>query len=61
MNIHEGKGSTLYIYHARIQKVLSEVDQPWRFSLFAFLGREDPKTTISGPSSARERNAISFK
>ena len=31
------------------------------FVLFSFLvdeGREDPNTTISGPSSARQRNAI---
>ena len=24
------------------------------------MGREDPKTTINGPSSARQRNAISM-
>ena len=42
-----------YIFdgHARIQKILSEwalVDEE----------REDPNTSISGPSSARQRNAI---
>ena len=31
--------------------------------LFVFLveGREDPSTTISGPSSARQRNAIKWR
>ena len=42
----------LYNY-ARIQKVVS-------FATFFLVdeGREDPNTTISGPSSARQRNAI---
>ena len=40
--------------HARIQKVLSEGSN---FFLVDD-GREDPKTTKSGPSSARHRNAV---
>ena len=44
------------LIHARIQKI-----QLWLFFFFCFLadeGREYPNTTISGPSSARQRNAI---
>ena len=54
-------------HHARIQKVLSEgVQLNKRFFFFVFLfcvfdeGREEPSTTISGPSSARQRNAIKW-
>ena len=43
--------------HMRIQKVLSEEVQLWHFFLVDE-GREDPNTTISGPWSARQRNAI---
>ena len=55
--------------HAWIQKVLPVVVQPFDvFFLFFFFfvfflvheGREDPGTTISGPSSARKRNAIKW-
>ena len=46
--------------HARIQEVLSEGVQVWeRFSfLLVDEGREDANTTLSGPSSAHQRNAI---
>ena len=47
--------------HAQIQKLLSEEVQLW-WGFFFFLGaegREDPNTTISGPSLTRQRNAIS--
>ena len=43
--------------HAPIQKVLSEGSN-FDKAFFVFLvdeGREDPRTTISGPSSARQR------
>ena len=40
--------------HVRIQKVLSEGVQ----ILTTNQARKDPNTTISGPSSARQRNAI---
>ena len=48
------------IIHARIQKVLSKGIQLWqRLSLFKVDGgSEDPCPTLSGPSSARQRNAI---
>ena len=42
----------VYAFHARIQNVLSEWVQ-----LF-YERREDPDTTKSGSSSARQRNAI---
>ena len=47
--------------HARIQEVLSEGVQLSQSFIIIFLvdeGREDPNTIISGPSSARQRNAI---
>ena len=47
-------------HHARIHKVLSEGVQLCNSDgLFLFdEGREDPDTTKSGASSARQRNAI---
>ena len=47
--------------HARIQNVLSEGGSKFVFFFFIFSideGREDPNATISGPSLARQRNAI---
>ena len=46
--------------HARIQKVLSEGSNFNFLCLFSFFdeGRKDSNTTISGPSTARQRNAI---
>ena len=46
------------ILHARIQKVLSEGVKLLFFFFLVDEGREDPKNTKSGPSSARQRNAI---
>ena len=43
--------------HARIQKILSEGVQLLRFFLVDE-SWEDPNTTLCGPSSARQRNAI---
>ena len=43
--------------HARIKKVLSEGSNSDTVFL-AYEGREDSNTTISGPSSAPQRNAI---
>ena len=43
--------------HALTQKVLSEGVQLWQRALVKDEGREDPNTTISGPSTARQRNA----
>ena len=51
----DGLNIVTYTAHARIQNVLSEGVQLWqRF----FSWWEDQNTTISGPSSARQRNAI---
>ena len=52
----------LISHHVRIQKVLSEGVQ-LNFDVFlcflvVYEGREDPNANISGPSSARQRNAI---
>ena len=44
--------------HARIQKVLTEGSAFDNVSFLVVEGREDPNTTISGPSSARQQNAI---
>ena len=49
--------------HAQIQKVLSELGSNFDKFLCCFLvdhdeGREDLNTTISGPLSACQRNAI---
>ena len=53
--------------HARIQNVLSRgsnFDNVFFFFFYSFFsslvneGREDQNTTISGPSSARQQNAI---
>ena len=44
--------------HARIQKVLTEGSTFDNVSFLVVEGREDPNTTISGPSSVRQRNAI---
>ena len=45
--------------HARIQKSFVRGDQTLTtFLLFFNEGRDDPNTTISGASSARQRNAI---
>ena len=44
--------------HARIQKVLSEGGPTLTTFFLVDEGREDPSTIISGPSSARQRNAI---
>ena len=45
-------------FHERIQKVLSDrVQIRRRFSLVDE-GIDDPNTTINGPPSARQRNAI---
>ena len=41
----------------RIQKVLSEGVQIFDNVFLAVKGREDPNSTISGPSSVRQRNA----
>ena len=48
--------------HARSQIALSEGPgvQLWRVCFQFDDGRKDPNTTISGPSSARQRNAISM-
>ena len=51
--------------HARIKKFCqrgSNFDNVF-FVLFFLIdeGREDPSTTISGPSSARQRNAIKWR
>ena len=51
------------IVHVRIQKVLSEGSKfdNVSFLFYFFLiddGIEDPNTTINGPPSARQRNAI---
>ena len=55
------------IYHAWIHKVLSEgVQHEQRVFLFVFffgggavgVGDQERDTTLSGPSSARQRNAI---
>ena len=43
--------------HARMQKVLSEGSTFDKDFLLVFDRREDPNTTISGPSSVRQRNA----
>ena len=47
--------------HAQIQKVLPEgVQLLQRFFFFSLMSdeeRKDPNTTISGPSTARQRNA----
>ena len=43
------------IMHAQIQKVLSEGSN---FDIHE--GREDPNTTISGPSLASQRNTIKW-
>ena len=45
--------------YARIQKVLSEWVLLWQRFLVGE-GREDPNTTISGPASVRQRNAIKW-
>ena len=47
--------------HARIQKVLSEGVQHSQRFFKLMRGREDPNTTINGPSSARQRNAIKWR
>ena len=46
--------------HLSIQKILSE---GLNFDNFYLVdeGKEDPNTTISGSSSARQRNAISWR
>ena len=45
--------------HARIQKVLSEGPKFDNVFLVGE-GKEDPNNTINGPSSARQRNAVSL-
>ena len=57
---------TLELAHARIQKVLSEgvqLRQRFFFVLFFLVDvvREDPSTTLSGPSSACQQNAINWR
>ena len=42
----------------RIQKVLPEGSNTYKGFFLFFFRREDPNTTISGPSLARQRNAI---
>ena len=47
--------------HLRIQRVLSENFDNVFFFFFFFKfdeGNKDPNTTISGPSTGRQRNAI---
>ena len=44
--------------HARIQKVLLEGVQLWQRLFFVLFFCEDPNTAKSGPSSARQRDAI---
>ena len=48
----------IMINHRLIQKVLSEGVQLWQSFFSVAEGREDPNTTISGSSSARQQNAI---
>ena len=64
MVVHEhhksdlSEGSDEFVHFARIQKVLPEGSD---FDSVFFLVdevRDDPNTTISGPTSARQRNAI---
>ena len=43
---------------ARIQKVLSEGVQIWERFFLDDEEIKDPNTTINGPSSARQQNAI---
>ena len=47
----------IYEIHARIQKVLSEGVQLWQLFL-ADEGKKAQNTSLSGSSSARQRNAI---
>ena len=51
--------------HARIQKVfLGGGVQLWQRILLFFLvdeGRENPNTTLRGPSFARQRNKMAFR
>ena len=47
--------------HARIHKVLTEGSTFDNVSFLVVEGREDPNTTISGPSSVRQRNLAPFK
>ena len=51
------KGWLGHIRHARIQKILSGESNFDNFFLVDE-GREDSNTTINGPSSTRQRNAI---
>ena len=46
-------------FHARIQNVLSKGVQLLHFLVYE--GREDPNTTLSGSSSAHQRNAIYWR
>ena len=55
------EGSDEFAHFARIQKALPEGSDFDNVFLFFFLvneGRDDPNTTISGPTSACQRNAI---
>ena len=63
MHVHHksdlSEGSDEFAHFARIQKVLPEGD--FDNVIFFFLvdeGRDDPNTTISGPTSALQRKAI---
>ena len=51
------EGSDEFAHFPRIQKVLPEGSD---FDVFFLVdeGSDDPNTTISGPTSARQRNAI---
>ena len=49
-----------YVDHARIQKVMSGGSN-CEFFFLIDEGREDPNTTLSGPSSALQRNAIKWR
>ena len=50
-----------YDIHALIQGVLSEgVKLGGIFGIFLVDEKEDPNTTISGPSSTRQQNAIKW-
>ena len=64
MVVHEhhksdlSEGSDKFAHFARIQKVLSQGSDFDNVFFLVDEVRDDPNTTISGPTSARQRNAI---
>ena len=62
MHVHHksdlSEGSDEFAHFARIQKALPEGPTLTTFFFLVNEGRDDPNTTISGPTSACQRNAI---